>query len=169
MSNVVETLKQSGHEVSLILKIPKSIKGDKEEKDDQTDEGVVADSSSGSCELLNTTSNQMGESDGQSVDDVDMEGCGGLQSPDGFQGDTDLSHLQNIFKMTKQPSLDLKRTASVPLTDREKAGTVLDTGGDEETDGGSEKSSPLTISSGSHQILHTRTSSAGLPEKQVLG
>ncbi len=162
---MVETLKQCGHEVCLILKIPKYIEGNKEEKDDQTDEGVVADSSNGSCELLHTVSNQMAESDGQSVDDVDMEGCDGIQSPEGFQGDTDLSNLQSIFKMSKQSSLDLKRTASFPLTDKERAGAILDTGGDEETDGGSDKSSPLTRSS--PRIIHTRTSSAGLVDKQV--
>ncbi|XP_064405032.1 connector enhancer of kinase suppressor of ras 2-like isoform X2 [Halichondria panicea] len=164
VSNVVETLKQSGHEVSLILKIPKPVNGNKEEKDDQTDEGVVADGSNGSCEILDPASNQMPESDGLSVDDVDMEG---IHSPDGFQGDTDLSNLQSIFRMKKNASLDLKRTSSVPLTDREKADTILEAQGEgalEETDGGSNNFSPLA---GLQQRMHTRTSSAGTPACKV--
>ncbi len=159
---MVETLKQSGHEVSLILKIPKPINGSKDEKDDQTDEGVVADGSNGSCELLDPASNQMPESDGLSVDDVDMEG---IHSPDGFHGDTDLSNLQSIFRMKKQASLDLKRTSSVPLTDREKAGMLEGEGTVEEIDGGSNKFSPLT---GLQQRMHTRTSSAGTQVSRVV-
>ena len=164
---MVETLKQSGHEVTLILKTPKPLEGFKYEKDDQTDEGVVADGSSGSCELV---TNQITESDGLSVDDVDMEGGSGVNSPDGFQGDTDLSSLQ-LVRLKKQPSLDLKRTSSVPLTEREKAEAVSEAQTDnsedtiEEVDGGSTVSPPPM--GGFEERLHARTASAGRVELQV--
>ena len=162
---MVETLKQSGHEVTLILKTPKPLEGTKYEKDDQTDEGVVADGSSGSCELLDPVSNQITESDGLSVDDVDMEGGSGINSPDGFQGDTDLSSLQNVLRAKKQASLDLKRTSSAPLTDKEKAEATSEVPSNsskdtlEETDGGPTLSPPPI--GGFEQRLHTRAASTG--------
>lgn len=179
---MVETLKQSGHKVTLILKVPtpKLKEGSKEDdKDDQTDEGVVADESSGSCDLLDPSSNQITdtlmESDGLSVDDLDTEDSS-IKSPDGFQGDTDLSGLHNILRTKKEASLDIKRTSSAPLTDQEKANSILeknskDTFGSnenvltEETDGLSP--SPGLMGVTFEQRLHQRTASEGQGKVRV--
>lgn len=130
VSNVVDTLKQSGHEVTLILKVPNAELVKEEERDYQTDEGVVVDGSSGSCDPLDPSSNQITdtviESDGVSIDDIDVVDSEGFKSPDGFDGDTDLSGLHNILKNTKLPELEIQRTSSVPLTDRDKANSILD-------------------------------------------
>ena len=175
---MVETLKQSGHEVTLILKVPtpELKEGSKEdEKDDQTDEGVVADGSSGSCDPLDPSTDTLIESDGLSLDDLDIEDGSSIKSPDEFQGDTDLSGLHNMLRTKKEISLDIKRTSSVPLTDREKANSILDKNSKdtlgcneniiEETDGSSP--SPRLLGVTFEQRLHQRTASEGQGKVRV--
>lgn len=136
---MVETLKASGHEVSLVVNTGSSSADHTPPSEDlpngdqaDTDRGGVA-GGDGVLEsphaksgpgfsanqivdpFLTGTSQSTNYSDGSSQDTLDDI----AESPASFEGDTDFSGMEKI--LLKSRVLDLHRTSSAPLTHREKA------------------------------------------------
>ena len=145
LAKVVDTLKACGHRVTLILKVGPyhyqngCSKPDKEEQADGDGEGDVVEegeererdqgreedesindgadeeifvsrdsSRDSSCDIQ---SHQLSDHSANN----ELEGSKSPQTPDSFEGDTDFSGMQ---------PLDLKRTTSAPLTERERASAL---------------------------------------------
>ena len=138
---MVDTLKACGHQVTLILKIGAHHyqngcdKDDKEERDGEEEEeeervgevkgveevkengdggndGTFTSHDSSHDSSCDSHHHQLSEHSIASNETYDSKSP---QTPESFEGDTDFSGMQ---------VLDLKRTTSVPLTDREKASAL---------------------------------------------
>lgn len=130
----METLKASGHEITLVINAGTSqnhgvLNGD-ETQDSREEDALESceqshDESCDSHSLTNqnhehiaNNSQSSNYSDDRSSSQDTLDDI--AESPGSFEGDTDFSGMENLLKNRRIP-LDLHRTSSAPLTDREKA------------------------------------------------
>lgn len=138
---MVETLKASGHEVSLVINVGSSnashtppsgelpngdqvgsdrindgaLKSQRTSHDEAFDSQLSANQNTNPS--LTSNSQSTNYSDGMSSSQDTLDDI--AESPGSFEGDTDFSGMEKVLMRSKV--LDLHRTSSAPLTHREKA------------------------------------------------
>lgn len=168
ISKVVETLKASGHEVSLVINTGSSSTGHTSPSGDlrngdqadtggvdvtNLDDGALRSPYDESCDrrlsanqnsdpFVTSTSHSTNYSDGMSSSQDTLDDI--AESPASFEGDTDFSGMEKI--LVKSKVLDLHRTSSAPLTHREKA-VVLEESGSSSGGGHGEGKGPREVGS----------------------
>ncbi len=212
ISKVMETLKASGHEVSLVINAGNKESANPEQPangtaplgeisprgkatapldgGEDTSQGLSShdDSYDSPLSLANakplTNTSQSTTSDVLSSSQDTLDDM--VDSPASFEGDTDFSGMEKL--LVKNRSLDLHRTSSAPLIERERAGLLEasdesglssadsrvegkrmlgnpETGSLEGVDGGEEGRSKASSSQPYEMRLQMRTASDGTVEK----
>lgn len=125
MSKVIDTLKASGHEVVLVLNVGSSGNKHSDENNGPNDESTDYSCQTSHDEFRSpadqnaepSTSHSLAYSDDRSSSQDTLDDI--IGSPASFEGDTDFSGLESVA-ITNSLPLDLHRTSSAPLIDREQ-------------------------------------------------